>query len=1079
METSTVGSEVPRTDGMAKVKGLAIYGDDIVMKDMLYGVCRYSDIAAGRIESLDLSEAESVPGVVRIATWDDIPGERRIGVVIPDYPPIVDKEIAFRGDVIAVVAAESYEAACLAAEKIKINYTPWAPITSVQESLRPGARLIHSDRDNNIINHHHTVKGDIEAGFAASTHIFEREFSVGFQEHAYIEPESITTCFDENEQIITVYGSIQNAHRVRGFVAKYLGLPQSKVNVRRSILGGSFGGKDDIIDHLACRAALMTWLTSRPVKITYNREQSMRESYKRHPYTMKYKIGLDENARILAMKIDVLADGGSYAGQTVFVTWRSSVQAAGPYNIPNVRVDVTGVYTNNNYTSAYRGFGAPQVIFANESLMDEVAEALGLTPTELRLRNILKQGDTSMAGQAFTEHTVSATEVLEKATNSAEFEAKRNHYSELNAKGGPLRYGIGLALSHRGCSLGAEGLDASSALIQINADGSINISTSVSENGQGLQTTMSLIAAQAFGVSLDTVMFSEPDTAMIADGGSTVASRGTLMGGQAILSAANKLKQRMADAIAEKLDAKSIDDLVWENGKVFNRHHPYNRLAFLDVVNMTRATGANLSAYGWHVAPPIHWDEEKGCGSPYFTWVYGCQIADIVIDTRTGKIHINHVTAVHDVGKVINKVGFEGQVSGGIAQGMIGYGMLEEFNTENGEVKSENFDTYLLPTIKDIPPITVIPVENHDKAGPFGAKVLGEPVLELGAAALNNAVSFALNKLNYALPLTLEQVKLGYALKKPVRQSELMVESGEKKQVLRLNTLALKRAKTLDDALQLLAEDPNRRVIAGGTDMLVQARLTTAPVPLVDISGVREMQGVEVQADGGVRIGAGICFSTLTAHEHIQAHYPLLVTACNTIGSLQLRNRATVGGNLINAAPCADSMPPLIIYDAQVELQRHGAAPRTMPLSDFITGGYKTQIAQGELLTAAILPPPPRHEGLQQRYLQLGRRNALNITRQSFTGQFVVNPSGELTYCRLVDGALFSKPQRLIPIEKCLTGRRLNAALIQEGAALLQKMLDDAIGKRWSAPYKIPAGVEMLTQMLEEVLANKSGKEDV
>ncbi|MBK4714820.1 MULTISPECIES: molybdopterin cofactor-binding domain-containing protein [Tenebrionibacter/Tenebrionicola group] len=1073
METTTVGSEVSRIDGTAKVKGSAIYGDDIEMKDMLYGVCRYADIAAGRIASMDLSEALAVPGVVRIATWEDVPGEKLIGVVIPDYPPIVDKEIAFRGDVVAVIAAENYEAACLAAEKIKINYIPWTPISTVQEAIQPGARKIHSDTKDNIINHHHTVKGDIEAGFAASTHIFEREYTVGFQEHAYIEPETITTCFDDNEDIITVYGSVQNAHRVRGFVAKYLNLPQSKVNVKRSILGGSFGGKDDIIDHLACRSALLTWLTGRPVKMTYNREQSMRESYKRHPYTMKYKIGLDENARIQAIKIDVLADGGGYAGQTVFVTWRSSVQAAGPYNIPNVRIDVTGVYTNNSYTSAYRGFGAPQVIFANESLMDEVADALGMSPIELRMRNALRQNDVSMAGQHFTEHTVSAQEVLQKAVQSTEYEARRKHYAELNAKGGPLKYGIGLALSHRGCSLGAEGLDASSALIQINADGSVNISTSVSENGQGLQTTMSLIAAEAFGIGLDKVMFTDPATSMIADGGSTVASRGTLMGGQAILDAANKLKQRMADAVCEKLAANSIDELVWENGKVFNRRHPYNRLAFADVVAMTRATGANLSAYGWFVAPDIHWDEEKGTGNPYFTWVYGCQVADIVIDTRTGKIHVNHATAVHDVGKVINKVGFEGQVSGGVAQGMIGYGMLEEFNIEHGEVKSENFDTYLLPTIKDMPPMTIIPVENHDKAGPYGAKVIGEPVLELGGAALNNAVSFALGKRNYALPLTLEQVKLGYALKKPVRQSEQMVESGEKKQVLRLNTLDVKRAKTLDDALALLAQEPERRIIAGGTDVLVQARLTTSPVALVDISGIPELRDISALPEGGVRIGAGVRFSDLTTHPLIAAHYPLLVTACNTIGSLQLRNRATIGGNIVNAAPCADSVPPLIIHDAKVEIQRHGEQPQQMPLSDFIISGYQTQLKPGELLSAIVLPPPPTHEGLQQRYLQLGRRNALNITRQSFTGQFVLNGSGELTHCRVVDGALFNKPQRLIPLEKCLTGRRLNAALIEEGAGVLQKMLDDAIGKRWSAAYKVPVGVAMFKQMLEEVLENK------
>ena len=1070
METTIVGSEVPRTDGAAKVKGLAVYGDDLVMKNMLYGVCRYADIPAGQITSVDFSEALNVPGVVKIATWDDIPGEKKIGVVTADYPPLVEREIAFRGDVVAVVAAETYEAACLAAEKINIAYKPWMPVTSPQEALQPGARLIHSDSQNNIINHHFTVKGDIDAGFAASTHIFEREYQVGFQEHAYIEPESITTCYDDNEQIITVYGSIQNAHRVRGFVAKYLGLPQSKVNVKRSVLGGSFGGKDDIIDHLACRAALLTWLTSRPVKMTYNREQSMRESYKRHPYTMKYKIGLDNDARIQAIKIDVLADGGSYAGQTVFVTWRSSVQAAGPYNIPNVRVDVTGVYTNNNYTSAYRGFGAPQVIFANESLMDEVAEEMGLSPVELRLRNILHQGDTSMAGQVLSGHTVSASEVLQKAIDKTEFEEKRRHYAALNALGGPIKYGIGLALSHRGCSLGAEGLDASSALIQVNADASINISTSVSENGQGLQTTMSLIAAEAFGVPLENITFSEPATAMIADGGSTVASRGTLMGGQAILNAAEKLKNSMAQAIAERLDVQDNHDLVWENGRVFNRHHPYNRLSFAEVVNLTKATGANLSAYGWHVAPDIHWDEEKGTGSPYFTWVYGCQVADIALDTRTGKIEIKRVTAVHDVGKVINKVGFEGQVCGGIAQGMIGYGMLEDFNIEQGDVKSENFDTYLLPTIKDIPEIDIIAVENHDKAGPYGAKVLGEPVLELGAAALNNAVSFAQSARNYALPLTLEQVKLGYALKKPERQSEMMVAAGEKKQVLRLNTLQLRRAKTLDEALEALAAGQCRPV-AGGTDVLVQARLSNDPVALVDISDIPALKALVETAEGGVAIGAGVCFSDLTASPLVQKKYPLLVTACDTIGSLQLRNRATLGGNIVNAAPCADSVPPLIIYDAEVELQSQRRGIRRVPLSEFITAGYRTQLQPDELLIAVILPPPLQHERLQQRYLQLGRRNALNITRQSLTGQFVIDNAKNLIRCRLVDGAMFSKPQRLIALEKALTGRRLDAQLIEEGASVMHNLLNEAIGSRWSAAYKVPVGVEMLRQMLQEALA--------
>lgn len=291
METTTVGSSVPRVDGHGKVTGSAIYGDDIKMKNMLYGVCRYADIPAGKITRLDLSQAEKVPGVVKIATYKDIPGTPKIGIVIQDYLPIVNDEVFFRGDVIAVIAATSYEAACLASEKIIVEYQAYEPLTDMAEAAKPGARLVHSDTESNVVCKHHTVKGDIETGFAHSTHIFEQEYEVGYQEHAYIEPESVIVYPDPSEPGIIIQGSIQNAHRVRGFVSTFLNLPQSRVNVKRCVLGGSFGGKDDVIDHLSCRAGLLALLTGLPVKFTYNREQSIRESCKRHPYRMKYKIG--------------------------------------------------------------------------------------------------------------------------------------------------------------------------------------------------------------------------------------------------------------------------------------------------------------------------------------------------------------------------------------------------------------------------------------------------------------------------------------------------------------------------------------------------------------------------------------------------------------------------------------------------------------------------------------------------------------------------------------------------------------------------------------------------------------------
>ncbi len=496
-----VGKNLPRVDGQAKVTGQAIYGDDINLPGMLYGVCRYTDIPAGKILSIDTSEANAIEGVVRIATFNDIPGDPTAGVIIRDYQPICNDLARYSGDVIAVVAADTYESACLAADKIKVNYEPFTPISTVHEALKPDARLIHPASGSNIVAEHHTHKGDAEQAIQQADIVLERNYQVGFQEHGYIEPESVTAYQDPTSRDLIVTGSIQNPHRVRGFVASFLGINQARVNVCRAVMGGSFGGKDDGIDHLACRAALMASLTGRPVKFTYTREQSIIESTKRHPYYMDYKVGFNRDGRIQGIKINILADAGAYAACTPFVTWRSVVQAAGPYDIDHVRVDIKGIYTNNSMSGAMRGFGSPQIIFANESLMDEIAEACQLDPVEVRAINALKQGSHSITDQPFDNHTVSAVEVLSKAADQAEFVAKQAHYRQLNAGNDPVKYGVGLALSYRGCSMGAEGVDTSSALVTVNADGSVNVSTGVCENGQGLQTTMSAIAAEVLEFS--------------------------------------------------------------------------------------------------------------------------------------------------------------------------------------------------------------------------------------------------------------------------------------------------------------------------------------------------------------------------------------------------------------------------------------------------------------------------------------------------------------------------------------------------------------------------------------------------
>ncbi|MBE7216438.1 molybdopterin-dependent oxidoreductase [Shewanella benthica] len=1064
-----LGKRINRVDGLGKVTGKAIYGDDILIPGMLYGVCRYADIPAGKVLSIDTQVAEQVPGVVKIARFSDVPGNPYAGVIIRDYPPIIDNLVRFEGDVLAVIVAETYEAACLAADKIKIQYDVFTPICSVEDALKPGARLIQPGSDSNIVASHHTEKGDVDLAFAACALQIERTFNIGFQEHGYIEPESITAYIDPSSSNLVLTGSIQNPHRVRGFVASYLALPESDVDVRRSVLGGSFGGKDDTIDHLSCRAALMAQLTGRPVKFTYTREQSISESSKRHPFNMTYKVGFDDSGRIQAMKIDILVESGAYAACTPFVTWRSVVQAAGPYDIENVRVDIKGVYTNNTYTAAMRGFGSPQVVYANESLMDEIAEICHISAIKVRKINALKQDSLSITGQKFDKHKVSAVEVLERAVEESDYQAKLDKYSRLNTGTDHVKYGIGLALSYRGCSMGAEGVDTSSALVVLNSDGSVNISTGVCENGQGLQTTMTIIAAEVFGIAIGEVKFTEPPTSLISDGGPTVASRATVTGGAAVKDGAETLKARIFEVVASDLKVETLDQTLWCDGIICNRDLPELQISFKEAVNKAKWAGINLAAYGWFAQPEISWDEEKGTGSPYFTWVYGCQIAEVKVDTSTGKLELLHVTAVHDVGQVINKTGFEGQVAGGIAQGF-GLGVLEDYNIEFGELKTKNLDSYLLPTIKDIPAIKIIAIENGDEACPFGAKSIGEPASELAAAAINNAACFALKKRIRQLPLTLEQLVLGYNLKKPARQSELLQDDGHKKHTHRLTDMHMVNPSDLTETLQLLSER-GYRPFAGGTDLLVQGRLHYSDDKFVNILGIDGLNEI-VETESEVRIGSAVCFNRILAHSSVRGHFPLLSQACQTIGSNQIRNRATIGGNIINAAPCADSVPPLLVYEAEVELQSANSS-RRVPLSRFITGSYRTDIKAGELLTQVCIPK--QNLGcVSHKYSQLGRRNALNISRLSISCLMGFDSEGKVDLCRIVDGSLFSHSQRLSAIEDLLIGSQLTSEAIGKAENQLLDMIDTAIGGRWSAKYKQPVFINMFKDLMNDIAVENS-----
>jgi CO/xanthine dehydrogenase Mo-binding subunit len=797
---SQIGKPVVRQDGLEKVTGQAKFADDYRFPGQLYAVMVRIPQAHAKINGIDFSAVSNAPGFCTVCDAGDVPGAKNIGLIRQDQPVFCREKVVTPGDVVAMLVGESEATLIKLREKIKIDYTPLPVLTDPGKALAPDAPLIHPQYRNNLIVHYPLRKGDIETGFAESAFTLEQTYTTPHIEHAYIEPEAVTALPLEGSKGVKIIGSIQNPYSTRKMVAAALGWPLARVRVVQAEMGGSFGGKDDTMCILSARAAIAALKTGKPVKIRYRREDSILESYKRHPYVMHYKVGFNPDGKIKAMKIDILADGGAYASMSPFVTWRSVVQATGPYEIENVWTDVRAVYTNNPYTGAMRGFGSPQPIFAQESLMDEIAVKLGISPWEIRKINGLRKGSLTASGQKMSDHDINLVKVINTAVRRSNFQSKwkknQQHNSNPTARraiksfdqtfqtfdspAGPpeaadhfippgqvLQRGIGLAASFRGCSLGAEGIDAAAAYLSVQADGSVYLLSGLAENGQGLRTTFSIIAAEVLGISVPDIYYLEQDTGLVPDSGPTVASRSTLMGGGAVKAAAETVRKRLEKLLQDHWYLKKCQ-FVFKDHFISPKHKPEKKISFAELCNLAYARGTNLAAIGWYQGPKVHWDEAVGQGPAYFTYVYGCQVAEVTVNITTGEVFLDRVTAVHDPGRVINLQGAQGQVYGGVTQGA-GYGLWEEISTSGGFIRELNFDQYLVPTSKDIGEILPIFVEGRDKFGAWGAKSLGEPTLELTAAAIANAVCNAVGVRYFNLPLNLEEI----LLKKKPRPSDL------------------------------------------------------------------------------------------------------------------------------------------------------------------------------------------------------------------------------------------------------------------------------------------------------------------
>jgi CO/xanthine dehydrogenase Mo-binding subunit len=754
-----IGKKVRRVDARGKVTGRTRYAADLSDPHMLHGAVLRSPVPHARILSVDVSGAQSASGVVAALTARDVPGTNRFGVVVPNQRVLADDKVRYTGDGLAMVAARSEREAREALTRIRIDLKELPAVFTTDEAMKRGAPRIHDK--SNVFVHHKVRRGDIRKGFQQARVVLKRRYTTAFIEHAYLEPEAVLARPD-GEGGVWVEGCVQNMYSTRRALSIVLGLPLAKIRIVQTTMGGSFGGKDEVMTALSARAAILALRTGCPVRMVNTRAESFRESYKRHPYVMDYKVGARKNGRLTALEVRMVANGGAYASMTPFVTWRSTVQCAGPYGVPHVKADVYGVYTNTVYTGAMRGFGSPQGNFGIESLMDELADELGMDPLDLRILNGLKTGARTATGQTLDQR-VALVQTMEESARAIRWKKRRK---ELDEQPCDLRKrrGIGMAASYRGCALGAEGTDAAGAVVSVQTDGSVIVWSGIAEVGQGFYTVIAQIAAEVLGARVNRVTVLPFDTSTMSDSGPSVASRATMMGGMATRKAAMAIRRRLLGEAGRILKSRG-KSLALEKGWVVSSTGR-RRMKIGELAAACFKSGLPLFEFAWHKGPDIHWDEAAGKGRPYFTYVYGTNMAEVEVDRETGEVRVLDFVAAHDVGRAINPDGVLGQIYGGVAMGM-GYGLLEDVEHRNGQMATLNFDEYLIPTSLDMPRMKAILIENPDRYGPWGAKSVGEPTNEIAAPAVINAICHATGRRVRDLPANLERVLLG---KKLVRE---------------------------------------------------------------------------------------------------------------------------------------------------------------------------------------------------------------------------------------------------------------------------------------------------------------------
>jgi len=751
---SVIGKSIIRPDAVEKVTGRAIFTDDLAFEGMLFARVKRAGIAHGILRGLDVSKARSVPGVVVVLTAEDIPGAHNHGLVIPDWPTMVGvgERIRYVGDAIAILAAETQEIADQAIGLIEAEVEPLQVVADPIQSLEPDAPRLHEN--GNLLKHIKVRKGNVQIGFAEAKIILKHTFHTPAMDHLFMEPEC-SIAVPTKDHRLEVYVGSQIPYEDREQVARVLGLPEDRVRIIGQRVGGGFGGKEDIAGQI--HSALLTQDCGKPVKLLYDRRESMRVHPKRHATQIKVKVGARSDGRLTAVETALYGDTGAYASLGEKVMTRATTHSAGPYEIPHTKADCFAMYTNNPPAGAFRGFGTLQSTFAIESMMDMLAHKLDLDPFALRRMNALRVGSRTNTNQLLMD-SVGYIECLDRVEVKLREIAGDRPFEPVHIENqsGKCITAWGVAGAFKNTGLGSGAQDRSGAEIELLSDGTLEVRSSAAELGQGLVTVLRMIVAEEMALAPESVRVLVMDTDLTPDGGPTTASRQTYVTGNTALYAAQALRNNIASFLAEQHDLLP-KYVQFSNGQILIREQAYS---FEEVASLMRSAERSRSAFYEYTAPetlPLGED-----GDIHFAFSFAAQAIQIEVNLHTGKIRVLKVITANDVGQVINPLGLKGQVEGGIMMG-IGHALMEEFIVKDGHVLTDRLARYPIPSILDTPEIISIVVEHPTKDGPYGAKGVGEivsiPTPPAITSALYNAIGLRVNRLPVKPESILKEIK--------------------------------------------------------------------------------------------------------------------------------------------------------------------------------------------------------------------------------------------------------------------------------------------------------------------------------